>query len=133
MNADDWWGDLVGPGRIIDTDRYFVVCANVIGSPYGALSPLSNDPRRGRPYGAAFPEVTIRDTVRLHSRLLDDLGVREVRFAIGGSMGGVQVLEGALLDERVIDVATIAMEDRHSAWCIGYGEGDLKCLYDYTS
>lgn len=129
MNADDWWGDLVGPGRIIDTDRYFVVCANVIGSPYGTLSPLSNDPRRGRPYGAAFPEATIRDTVRLHSRLLDDLGVREVRLATGGSMGGMQVLEWALLDERVKAVAPIAVGARHSAWCIGWSEAQRQAIF----
>src|SRR5690625_6620670 len=115
MNADDWWGDLVGPGRIIDTDRYFVVCANVIGSPYGTLSPLSNDPRRGRPYGAAFSEVTIRDTVRLHSRLLDVLGVREVRFATGGSIGGMQVLEWALFDVTVEVVEPIDVGVRDSA------------------
>ena len=85
-NADaaDWWGRLIGPGSALDTDRYFVICANVLGSPYGSFSPLTEDPSRGSPYGAHFPSLTIRDTVRAHRLLLEALGVRRVAMAIGG-------------------------------------------------
>ena len=129
INATDWWGALIGPGCVIDTSRYFVICANVIGSPYGTVSPLTVDSRTGRPYGAAFPSVTIRDTVRLHGRLLDHLGVRGIRLATGGSMGGMQVLEWALLDPRVGAIAPIAVGARHSAWCIGWSEAQRQAIY----
>jgi homoserine O-acetyltransferase/O-succinyltransferase len=72
VRADVWWGPLIGPGRVLDTDRFFVICANVIGSPYGSVSPLSIDGRTGRPFGPGFPDATIRDTVRLHRALLED-------------------------------------------------------------
>ncbi|MFO7286714.1 MAG: alpha/beta fold hydrolase, partial [Gammaproteobacteria bacterium] len=96
-NADvaAWWGALLGPGRALDTDRDFIVCANVLASPYGTASPITTNPATGRPYGADFPIPTIRDTVALHRLLLERLGVRRVRFAIGGSMGGMQALEWA--------------------------------------
>src|SRR5690606_41738209 len=86
------WRALLGPGRALDTGRDFVVCAHVLGSPYGTASPVTTNPATGRPYGADFPVPTIRDTVALHRLLLERLGVRRVRFAIGGSYGGVQAI-----------------------------------------
>lgn len=118
----DWWGPLLGPGRVLDPERYFVVCANVLGSCYGTTGPRSVNPETGRPYGGAFPSLTVRDTVRLHRRLLDALGVRGIACTLGGSMGGMQALEWAVLDDRVQRAAVIAVGARHTAWQIGISE-----------
>jgi homoserine O-acetyltransferase/O-succinyltransferase len=91
-----WWDPMVGPGRPIDTESSFVVCSNVLGGCYGSTGPESVDPGTGRPYGARFPIVTIRDMVRAQKRLLDDLGVKRLRLVIGGSIGGQQALEWAV-------------------------------------
>lgn len=89
-----WWERMVGPGKPIDTDRFFVICANVIGSCMGSTGPASPDPDRddGAPYGIAFPVITIRDMVRAQVALLDALGIERLHAAVGGSMGGMQVL-----------------------------------------
>jgi homoserine O-acetyltransferase len=87
---------MIGPGRAIDTERYFVVCSNVLGSCYGSTGPASLDPESGRPYAMRFPLVTIRDMVRAQKRLLDDLGVKRLQLVIGGSIGGQQALEWAV-------------------------------------
>src|SRR5690606_28375774 len=115
-----WWPRLLGPGRALDTERYFIVCANVLGSPYGTASPLTIDPATGRPYGPDFPVPTIRDTVALHRLLLERLGVRRVEFVIGGSMGGMQALEWAFHGDFVRGIVPIGVGGRHSAWCIGW-------------
>ena len=91
-----WWDPMVGPGRPVDTDRYFVVCSNVLGGCSGSTGPASTDPASGRPYGMRFPVVTIRDMVRAQKRLLDDLGVGRLALVIGGSIGGQQALEWAV-------------------------------------
>ena len=91
-----WWDPMVGPGRPIDTDQYFVVCSNVLGGCAGSTGPASVDPETGEPYGANFPIVTIRDMVRAQKRLLDGLGVRRLALVIGGSIGGQQALEWAV-------------------------------------
>lgn len=97
-----WWDDVVGPGRAIDTERWFVVCANVLGGCQGTTGPASDDPATGRPYGSTFPVVTIRDMVRTQALLADHLGVGRWRAVIGGSMGGMQALEwGVMFPERV--------------------------------
>ncbi len=127
--ADDWWGELIGPGKTVDTDHYFAVCANVIGSPYGTLSPTTSDPATGRAYGADFPSATVRDTVALHKQLLDSLGVRQVAFAIGGSLGGMQALEWAFFGDYVCGIVPIAVGGRHSAWCIGWSETQRQAIY----
>ena len=91
-----WWDPMVGPGRPIDTDEYFVVCSNVLGGCSGSTGPASVDPETGEPYGMSFPVVTIRDMVRAQRRLLDGLGVRRLALVIGGSIGGQQALEWAV-------------------------------------
>jgi len=91
-----WWDDMVGPGKPIDTRRFFVVCANVLGSCYGTTGPMSLNPATGRPYGLAFPVVTVADWAVLAFKLLDRLGVERLHAAVGGSMGGQQALEMAL-------------------------------------
>jgi len=87
-----WWETLVGPGRPIDTDRYFVICSNVLGGCRGTTGPNFIDPDRGRPYGADFPVVTVRDMVEVQTRLLDHLGIDRLRAVVGGSLGGLQAL-----------------------------------------
>jgi homoserine O-acetyltransferase len=91
-----WWDPMVGPGRAIDTERYFVVCSNVLGGCSGSTGPASPASGSGRPYGMRFPVVTIRDMVRAQKRLLDSLGVRRLALVAGGSIGGQQALEWAV-------------------------------------
>lgn len=116
-----WWDGLIGPGRAIDTDRWFVICSNVLGGCYGSTGPTSVDPKRGAPYGEQFPTITIRDIVRAQRLLLRKLGIERLHAAIGGSMGGMQVLEwGLLFPDHVQLLVPIATSARHSAWCIGF-------------
>ena len=91
-----WWDEMVGPGRLVDTDEHFVVCSNVLGGCSGSTGPASVDPATDYQYGMRFPIVTISDIVRAQKRLLDDLGVRKLEVVIGGTIGGQQALEWAL-------------------------------------
>jgi homoserine O-acetyltransferase len=109
--ADDpgWWDALIGPGRAIDTRRWFVVCPNVLGGCRGTTGPGSEDPSTGAPWGSRFPTVTVGDMVRLHARLLDHLGIDRVHAAVGGSLGGHQVLELATrFPDRVAGAIALA-------------------------
>ncbi len=127
-DADAWWGALFGPGRTLDPERYFIVCSNVLGGCYGTTGPASAAPD-GRLWGARFPRVTLRDQVRLQMALADRLGVRGIRFVIGGSLGGLQALEWAVLDtERVDAVVSLAASGRHSAWCAAWSEAQRLAL-----
>ena len=128
-DADDWWPELIGPGKALDTERFFVLCANVIGSPYGTLSPLTTNPDTTAPWGAEFPTTTVRDTVALHRALLETLGVTRVLFAIGGSLGGMQTLEWAFHDDFVHGLVPIGVGGRHSAWCIGWNEAQRQAIF----
>ncbi|KAI0700476.1 Alpha/Beta hydrolase protein [Cytidiella melzeri] len=130
-DVEDWWGPLMGRGKVFDARRYFIVCLNVLGSPYGSASPVTINPATGRPYGPEFPPTTIRDDVRLHKLVLDHLGVSSVAVVIGGSMGGMAVLEWPLCTppgyvRHIIPIATSA---RHSAWCISWGEAQRQSIY----
>ncbi|CAN5797340.1 homoserine O-acetyltransferase [soil metagenome] len=104
-----WWDPMVGPGRALDTGKYFVVCSNVLGGCSGSTGPASTQPGTRRPYGMRFPVVTIRDMVRAQRRLLDALGVRRLALVAGGSIGGQQALEWAVeypdFVERAVPVA----------------------------
>jgi homoserine O-acetyltransferase len=118
-----WWQRMVGPGRPIDTDRYFVICTNVLGSCMGTSGPASIDPATGRPYAMAFPVITIRDMVRAQGLLLDHLGVARLAAVVGGSMGGMQALSwAATFPERVAKCVVIASTARHSAQNIAFHE-----------
>lgn len=118
-----WWNNLIGPGKALDTNHYQVLCANVLGGCQGSTGPMSTDPRTGRPYGTTFPLVTIRDMVRSQKRWLEALGVRRLHAAIGGSMGGMQVLQWGLeypgFVRKLIAMATTA---RESAQAIAFNE-----------
>jgi homoserine O-acetyltransferase len=94
--AGDWWAPLIGPGQVLDTDKYGVLCMNLLGSRYGTSGPTSRNPITGKPYGKAFPRVTVRDQARAQWRLLDALGVTKLAVAVGGSLGGMVALEVAL-------------------------------------
>lgn len=91
-----WWDPMIGPGKAIDTNRYQVICANILGGCKGTTGPISINPRTGRPYASAFPLITIKDVVRVQKLLLDQLGVPELYAVIGGSLGGMQALEWAV-------------------------------------
>ncbi len=118
-----WWETLIGPGRPLDTDRFFVACANVIGGCMGTTGPASTNPETGRPFGLDFPLVTIRDMVRSQAMLLDRLGIESLFAVVGGSMGGMQVLQwAATYPERVFAALPIATGARHSAQNIAFHE-----------
>jgi homoserine O-acetyltransferase len=116
-----WWDALVGPGRALDTNRHFIVCANVLGGCQGTTGPSSLDPATGRPYASRFPGVTIRDIVRTQAALADHLRVDRWLAVVGGSMGGMQVLEWAVMfPERVKAIATLASTSAATAQQIAY-------------
>ena len=118
-----WWTTLIGPGKPIDTERHFVICANVIGGCMGSSGPASTNPATGQPWGLDFPVVTIRDMVRAQAMLLDRLGIETLFAVVGGSMGGMQVLQwAASFPERVFAALPIACATRHSAQNIAFHE-----------
>ncbi|KAK0645637.1 Alpha/Beta hydrolase protein [Cercophora newfieldiana] len=132
-DVSDWWGPLLGgPGRAFDTSRFFIVCMNSLGSPYGTASPVTakdGNPDLGR-YGPEFPLTTIRDDVQLHRLLLDELGVKQVAAVIGGSLGGMFVLEWAYFGKEYVRcIVPIATSSRHSAWGISWGEAQRQSIY----
>jgi homoserine O-acetyltransferase len=117
-----WWEGVVGPGLAVDTNRFFVVCANVLGGCQGTTGPSSVEPATGRPYGARFPVVTIRDMVRVQAALADHLGVARWACVIGGSMGGMQAIEwGITYPQRVRSLAVVASCAQASAQQIAWG------------
>jgi homoserine O-acetyltransferase/O-succinyltransferase len=128
-DVDRWWTRMFGPGRALDPDRDFVVCANILGSCYGTTGPASVDPTTGRPYLGTFPAITLRDMVRAQGELCQALGVRAIRAVVGGSLGGMQVLEWALLyPDLVRSIVPIANPARHSAWAIGLSEAQRQAI-----
>ena len=118
-----WWETLVGPGKPIDTDRYFVICTNVIGGCMGSTGPASTNAATGKPWGLGLPVITIRDMVRAQAMLLDHLGIDSLFAVAGGSMGGMQVLQwAASFPQRVFAALPIATATRHSAQNIAFHE-----------
>ncbi len=118
-----WWNELVGPGLLFDTDRYFLICSNVLGGCMGTTGPKEINPATGKPWGLSFPVITIGDMVLVQARLLDHLGIETLFCVVGGSMGGMQVLEWAQsFPDRVFAALPIATAARHSAQNIAFHE-----------
>ncbi len=128
-DAEAWWPGMIGKGKVFDPDRYFIVCANIIGSCYGTTGPLSVDPRTGSPFYHNFPFITVRDMVAAHELLRAHLGIKEIHTAIGGSLGGQQALEWAVwqpeLIKRLIVVASNAVS---SPWGIAFRESQRLAI-----
>lgn len=126
-SADDpkpgWWDAMVGPGKGIDTERYFVICSNILGSCMGSTGPCSINPKTNKPYGLDFPMVTIGDMVKAQKALMDHLGIKRLLSVVGGSIGGMQVLEWSLrYPESVFSAIPLATTTRHSALAIAFNE-----------
>lgn len=118
-NSDpaDWWSGLIGEGKLFNPTDHFIVCANIIGSCYGSSGPLSLHPKTGKPYFASFPMVTIRDMVNAHKLLQEHLGIKKVKFGLGGSMGGYQLMEWAIQDNTLFEnLVLLATSAHESPW-----------------
>lgn len=128
----DWWGPLLGTNLTFDPSRFFIICINFLGSPYGSCSPMSIEKATGKRYGPMFPLVTVKDDVGVQKLILDSLGVKSIACVVGGSMGGMAALEysstynGTGYVKSVIALATAA---RASAWCISWNETQRQCIF----
>ncbi|MGI0492503.1 homoserine O-acetyltransferase MetX [Alkalinema pantanalense CENA528] len=129
-DADRWWKDLFGSGKVFDPGQDFIICSNILGSCYGTTGPTSLNPIMNEPYASTFPTITIRDMVRVQAKLLEQLSVQRLKLVIGGSLGGMQVLEWALLyPDWVQAIVPIATSGRHSAWCVALSEAQRQAIY----
>lgn len=130
--APGWWDNMIGPAKAFDTNKYFVICSNVLGGCRGTTGPSSIDPATGKPYAMTFPVITIGDMVRLQKMLIDSLGIDRLLAVAGGSMGGMQVLEWvAAYPESVRCALPIASTWRHSAQQIAFNEvGRQAVMFD---
>jgi homoserine O-acetyltransferase/O-succinyltransferase len=129
VGDEGWWEGIIGKGKGLDTDRYFVICSNILGSCYGTTGPASTDPATGRAFRLSFPQVHVRDMVRAQKTLLKTLGVNQLATVIGGSLGGMQALEWAVLyPDFVRTVIPIGTPAKHSAWCIGISEAQRLAI-----
>lgn len=125
----DWWSGLFGVGKLFDPEQYTIICANVIGSCYGSTGPRSIDPSTGESYGMNWPLITIRDWVKAHDLLRTHLGIREIELCIGGSCGGHQVLEFALLDNvKIKNLALIATAAFETPWAVAIHESQRMAM-----
>jgi homoserine O-acetyltransferase len=118
-DAADWWNGVVGSDHVIDPEKYFIVCANILGSCYGSTGPLSINPSTQQPYYSGFPLITIRDMVQAHILLRKHLGIEKIFLLMGGSMGGYQAMEWCVMENAVIEnLLLLATSASESAWGI---------------
>ncbi len=118
-----WWDSMIGPGKAFDTQKYFVICSNILGGCAGTTGPASIDPQAGKRFAMSFPVITVSDIVRLQKKLIDHLGIHRLLAVSGGSMGGMQALEWAVAyPDSVASVIPIATTHRHSAQQIAFNE-----------
>lgn len=129
-DVGDWWGPLLGRGKAIDPSKFFIICINALGSPYGSASPCTIDPNTGTYYGPEFPLATVKDDALLQKKLLDSMGIKQVATVLGGSMGGMLALEFAYFGSQYVkSVIAIATSASHSAWGISWGEAQRQSIY----
>ena len=127
--ANKWFGGLFGAGKTLDPSRHFIICPNVLGSCYGTTGPADIHPKADKPYRVDFPHITVRDMVRMHQQLLDELAIRRLAFVIGGSLGGMQALEFAIMDNRPQAAICIGMGKAHHPWAIGISHTQRQAIY----
>lgn len=130
-NSDptDWWPELVGPGKLFDTEKYFVVCANMIGSPYGSSGPATENPLTGKPYYFDFPLITVRDIVKANILVRKHLGIEKIDLMVGGSIGGFQSVEWCIMETEVIEkTILIACGVRVTPWLTAWEQSQKMAL-----
>ena len=121
--SEGWWNNMVGPGKPLDTDRFFVIGVNNLGSCFGSTGPMHNNPATGKPYGASFPVVTVEDWVHAQARLADRLGIQKFAAVMGGSLGGMQALAWSMLyPSRIAHSLVIASTPKLSAQNIAFND-----------
>lgn len=120
-NPLEWWPGLVGEGKFFDPAKYFIICVNKPGSPYGSISPLSINPETNKPYYHQFPVFTIRDMIRTYQQLKDQLGIKKIFIGLGGSTGGMQLLEWSIEEPELFEhIVPIATNAALSPWAIAF-------------
>lgn len=130
-NSDvfDWWKGLFGENDYFNPNDHFIVCANILGSPYGSTNPLSINPATGHPYYLSFPKLSIRDMVKAHQLLAEHLQIEEIEILLGGSLGGQQASEWAIVEpDRIKNLILIATNARHSAWGVAFNESQRLAI-----
>lgn len=128
-DPEDWWNQIVGPGKLFDTEKYFIVCANMLGSPYGSSGPASTNPETGNPFYFDFPKVTVRDIVKANILVRKHLGIKQIDFLVGGSIGGFQAVEWTIMEPEVLrNAAFIATCSRVSPWTTAGMEAQRMAL-----
>lgn len=128
-DAADWWSGLIGEDKVLDTNKYFIICANNLGSCYGATNPRSINPNTKKPYGKDFPLITTRDMALAHDKLREELKINSIHLLIGGSMGGQVALEWSIERPNTIkNLCVLATNARHSAWGIAFNEAQRMAI-----
>lgn len=132
-NPEEWWPDLVGKGKLFDTDKYTIICANMLGSCYGSTGPTSCD-ESGRQYLLTFPEITVRDIVRSQNLLREYLGIEKIDLIVGGSIGGFQAIEWSIMYPEIIrHMVLLACNAQVSPWGTAFNESQRMALFSDSS
>ena len=133
-NKDGWWEKMIGPNKPLNTDKYFIICSNVLGGCLGSTGPKEINPKTNKPYGMGFPSITIRDIVKAQSYLIDALGIKKIFAAVGASMGAMQVLQWTIdFPDKIINAIHIAGALKHSAQNIAFHEVGRQAIMNDSS